>query len=536
MPLPIIKLAFNCKKKLEFKKLQRSCSNLEHQQLMLLKKILKFNRQPIYDSYQDFSSISHIQPVEDFQKDITQLMATGKTQLFQGKPIFFAMTAGSTGKFKYIPITKKSTKAIEKSVIAFNYFLNEHCPETKHQPIQFLAGSAEGGFSPSGVPIGFMSGFNYKNLPKPLRKTFVVPYWVFTIENPDERYYAIARYLMSSQKLCAIGAFSPNNITNIAKACILFLPRLIKDLEEGTVTVESQTSLKLKSDKVLSEAIKKFLEKDLTVPEQQELCAILFPSFKYAVFWRGGNMPLAVDEFEQYFSDKTIFEMPFSATEGVFSIPFQKESSDGILAINSHFFEFIAEDDPSVIKPSWEVEKGRRYYLVITTFNGLYRYNMEDLVEVTGFWHQAPVIRFVCKKTRLVSLSNERLQEDDVVAAMQETKRQLPKLDIEDFLLVATEHLHYCLFVSVETENIALVQSTFEKALSLQSKGYAFEREDKLLKPVEVIPVDKNKLLAYKKDIVTHSSLPTTQQKPIYLAGDVRHFKHLSALSKGMAR
>lgn len=157
-------------------------------------------------------------------------------------PHFFAMTAGSTGDYKYLPINKRFKKDLERSVYAFYYFIEQQCPELAHQPIQFLVGSAEGGVSPKGVKQGFVSGFNYRNLPNFIRKKFVIPYWVFTLENAEDRYYAMARFLADCPDLVAIAAFSPMNISNVAKISADRIGTLIDDLNSGGLTLSQDFS------------------------------------------------------------------------------------------------------------------------------------------------------------------------------------------------------------------------------------------------------------------------------------------------------
>jgi len=45
----------------------------------------------------------------------------------------------------------------------------------------------------------------------------------------------------------------------------------------------------------------------------------------------------------------------------------------------------------------WEVEVGRRYELVLTTQDGLWRYRLGDVVEISGFdpTDGVPIIQFV---------------------------------------------------------------------------------------------------------------------------------------------
>ena len=65
-----------------------------------------------------------------------------------------------------------------------------------------------------------------------------------------------------------------------------------------------------------------------------------------------------------------------------------------------------------------QLEVGQRYFVYVTNTSGLYRYEMNDIVEVTGHHRQTPLIRFVQKGKGVVSFTGEKLYEVQVIAAV----------------------------------------------------------------------------------------------------------------------
>jgi hypothetical protein len=61
---------------------------------------------------------------------------------------------------------------------------------------------------------------------------------------------------------------------------------------------------------------------------------------------------------------------------------------------------------------------GRRYFVYVTNASGLYRYEMNDIVEVAGHYGNTPLIRFVQKGKGVVSFTGEKLYEVQVIAAV----------------------------------------------------------------------------------------------------------------------
>ena len=65
-----------------------------------------------------------------------------------------------------------------------------------------------------------------------------------------------------------------------------------------------------------------------------------------------------------------------------------------------------------------QLEVGQRYFVYVTNASGLYRYEMNDIVEVAGHDHRTPRIRFIQKGKGVVSFTGEKLYEVQVLAAV----------------------------------------------------------------------------------------------------------------------
>ena len=94
-----------------------------------------------------------------------------------------------------------------------------------------------------------------------------------------------------------------------------------------------------------------------------------------------------------------------------------------------------------------DLELRKRYYTLFTTAAGLYRYFMNDLVEIEAFFHRTPMLRFVQKGKGVTSLTGEKLYEVQAIEAVRDVSAQYG-LAASFFLLVADEErCGYTLFV-----------------------------------------------------------------------------------------
>ncbi len=122
------------------------------------------------DMIRAFQATVPVRSYGEMRDELDAVYAGRWHTLCPSRPLRFAMTAGSTGRFKYIPVTTEYHREVGRSAMIFNGALEASFPEARRLKMQFLVGSAEGGRSPAGVPQGFASGFNYQNLPRFVRR------------------------------------------------------------------------------------------------------------------------------------------------------------------------------------------------------------------------------------------------------------------------------------------------------------------------------------------------------------------------------
>ena len=110
------------------------------------------------------------------------------------------------------------------------------------------------------------------------------------------------------------------------------------------------------------------------------------------------------------------------------TVPVEDHTAAGVLAVHANFYEFIPEDEIEHPRPpvllAHELEAGKRYYLILSGGNGLYRYDLNDIVEVRGFYHRTPKVAFVRKGRDMVSITGEKLHLNQIQAAIREAEQR----------------------------------------------------------------------------------------------------------------
>src|SRR5258708_38754832 len=68
---------------------------------------------------------------KQMQSELDAVYAGRWQTLCPSRPLWFAMTAGSTGRFKYIPVTEEYRREVNRSAMIFNGALEDRFPETR---------------------------------------------------------------------------------------------------------------------------------------------------------------------------------------------------------------------------------------------------------------------------------------------------------------------------------------------------------------------------------------------------------------------
>ena len=212
------------------------------------------------------------------------------------------------------------------------------------------------------------------------------------------------------------------------------------------------------------------------------------------------------------------------------TIPLNDGTPSGVLDVTTHFFEFIPEreiDSPNpVVLTADEVEEGQHYFLVPTTAAGLYRYDLHDLVRVTGFCGKTPTLEFLSKGSHFASLTGEKLSEyqvtQSVAAAAEKFDVQLP---VYTMAPIWDESAPYYGFFVEQGAVPGDVNERFlrevDASLSRANDEYAAKRASQRLGPVRAEPLPPGAWRSWDEQRRQTRGGPAEQYKHPCLIGDV---------------
>ncbi|KAL0709447.1 hypothetical protein Bca4012_016425 [Brassica carinata] len=215
----------------------------------------------------------------------------------------------------------------------------------------------------------------------------------------------------------------------------------------------------------------------------------LWPNTRYIETIVTGSMGQYVPTLNYYCSDLPIVSIIYASTETVFGInvdPLCKpEDVSYTFMPNVSYFEFITMDgDKRDVVDLLDVKLGCTYEPVVTNFTGLYRMRVGDVLMVTGFYSNAPQFKFVRRENVVLSIDNDKTNEEDLFKAVSEVKLVLESSDVilVDFTSYADTSTfpgHYVIYLEVKDkegekkeEYMELDEEVFSKCCSVMEDSF----------------------------------------------------------------
>ncbi len=421
------------------------------QQQKLLE-IVARNRDTEYGRSHDFARISDLRtyrryvPVATYEdlRGYIERMAEGERNVLTAEtPVMFAMTSGTTGKSKLIPVTPtcRGRDHADQMRVWLHHARLAH-PGLLDGKVVSLVSPAIAGRTAAGIPYGSTSGVMYRDMNPLVRRAYAIPYLVSEIEDYDAVYYTVMRLALGCD-VALLATANPSSIQKLVETADGCAEELIRDVRDGTLArglqidpkIRAHVERRLRRDPARAKA----LEAARTRRAGRLLPADYWPQLRLIACWKGGTVGGAVERFPEWFDPDGRAAVPVrdwgylsSVARG--SIPLSDEGDGGVLTVRTNVFEFVLADelekypdDPEAwhFRDVDRLEVGQQYYVFFTTTGGLYRYDINDVVEVVGSYNRTPVIAFRRKGRGMSNLTGEKLSENQVIEAMNGAAKKL---------------------------------------------------------------------------------------------------------------
>jgi hypothetical protein len=452
--------------------------------------------------------------------------------------VMFAMTSGTTGPSKFIPITTEQVEEYRRSWTMWSVGVARTHREILGGKVLNLVSNWRHQVSPGGLPCGSITGKLASILHGLVRGMYVLHPDLALWSDIRARYYLSLRLAWADPDVMMINCANPTTLLQMARWGNEWKEDLLRDIHDGTLSRSAglpdevrrvcATAVRQKSPRRVRD-----LESAMKKSGGDLYPSQIWPHLRLLGVWTGGTTTPFLAQLPAMFGAVALRDHGLSASEGRMTVPIEDGSAAGVLDTTSQFFEFmpleeIATENPQTLL-AHELELGREYGLVITTSGGLLRYDMQDRVRVEGWLGSSPKIRFLNKGRDIASLTGEKLAASQVAEAARRVQGLL-QIDLGEFALQPQhgsppENLpHYRLIASTELgrdpDLLADILREFDRALGELNVEWHEKRKTERLAPLRFSPCSPSFFTSMRDEQTTRRGTAFEQYKHPCLIAD----------------
>jgi len=420
------------------RKFLASTGDCREVQRRVLRRLLSLNAESRFGKLHRLNEIHTVAdfrrnlPVADYEyyREPIERMKLGDPSALLGpknRLLMFTLSSGTTSQSKFIPITQQFLDDYRRGWQVWGINAIDDHPQISSGQILQLCSDYDRFRTPGNTPCGNISGLVAAMQKRIVRTMYTIPQIVSKISDAYAKHYTTLRLALADQSIRMVVTANPSTLVHLAKMADKYRELLIRDIAEGTLSSEFEIDNSIRS--LLKRRVARpnrtrarFLER--IVESTGKLSpSDYWPEMELVCVWTGGSAGAYLNSLKQFYGDVPIRDHGLSASEGRMTIPLRNHQPEGILDLNTHFFEFIPEqdhdsDNPTVLE-AHELEEGENYFILLTTASGLFRYDICDVVRCVGFYQSTPMLEFLHKGAHISNLTGEKISESQVVSAVR---------------------------------------------------------------------------------------------------------------------
>lgn len=507
--MPLLTAGLLARERAHNARFERAAAEPEAAQERVLRALMRRNEGSVFGREHGFASIKSAEefagrvPIRDYEgfRPYVDRMAHGESGVLTIDPLaMFTTTSGTTGEPKLIPVTE-GWRAQEAALMRlWMYRAVRNHPGCFDKKLLLMASPAIEGRTSSGVSYGAMSGLIAQNAPRLARRQYAVPYDVVSLlDDHDDRYFLTMRLAMA-QSLSAIAAPNATSLLRLADVAAVRSDDIIRATRDGTLGIPegslpddecSRSRLTSLAARLRPDAARAALLEGVVAAHGSLLPPACWPDLELVGCWLGGSAGIHASKLRDlYGTEPAMRDLGLLASEGRFTIPVEDGTAAGPLAVHTTFYEFVSEGEmgdasPSVLTAN-QLKDGERYGVLLTGGNGLYRYDIDDVVEVRGFYRSTPKVAFVRKGRDVLNITGEKLHLNHVLAALR-TAEEAGGLPVWQWRLIPdVDGCRYDLLIEIQPPvfdevKAAAMLRAFDQSLGAQNIEYTSKRSSNRL-------------------------------------------------------
>ncbi|MDS0526417.1 GH3 auxin-responsive promoter family protein [Clostridium sp. SHJSY1] len=495
------------KLKNNFNKITKDSRNVNEE---ILQKILKSNSKSeigIKYGFQNIKSIDNFKrkvPISEYKDydNYIERMANGEKNILTSDDIlYFGHTSGTTGKQKLIPCTKRSRQVVAKYmallIIRFSY--DNFKDKWNYGKGLMISDMVMTTYTKGGIPICSATSGGMKGIKSIYSYLYTSPIEVMEIKDKDASIYLHLLFALEEIGLLYISGVFVSSVLDLFRVLEERHEELVIDIRKGEI------NKKLNIDESIRSKLKKYLTPDTSRADKLKeefdkgfkgICKRIWPRVAYISTVTGGNFSIYNDKVNYYTDSLPIYSPAYGATEAMIGINPYVDKIRYVLVPDTAFYEFIPSKDSDKKFTSTfcldELKLGEKYEVVVTSYNGLYRYRIGDVVKVVGFYNNSPEIEFLYRKNQVLNMVAEKTNEEHLTSSIRNTMKELD-LNIVDYTtepdnsITPGRYIFYFEFKNRTQPSKKILEDILDRELRNSNLAYDRARNNNKLGMVKVV-------------------------------------------------
>ena len=458
-----------------------------------VKRLMRKNKTTEYGKLHNFKDVNSI---EDYQKivplsvyadydDYVWRMADGEKGLITNMYVRrFTESSGSTGKQKLVPLSYWAEWVCQ----CFSFSAPVGCAvkwfakQGKTLPAQKGLLTAETGCRKvKGGTISCLSSIPLLNV-KPIVSCFTTSPKEVLFPEPGvdmDMHYMKLRFSLPSKKVSYLGTIFITTLESMFFYMEENWEMLCDDIEKGIINdkvnvpdeIRQKYNKKLKPNPKRAEELRREFRKGF---DESPIIPRIWPNVGWMYGMGTGSLSFYQKKLRRYLGeDIPMHYLGYTATEAFMAVPLEFNSYEYVILPQNGFYEFrpIDQEGYDNLLTIKDLEVGKEYEIILTNMSGFYRYRIEDVVKVTGYYNQSPKITFCYRLNQIANISGEKVSSmafDEIVANMSEESGDL-YIGYSIYADRSTSPGHYKLFIElaedISDEKKATYNALFEEKL-----------------------------------------------------------------------
>ncbi|KAI0212561.1 Jasmonoyl--L-amino acid synthetase JAR1 [Lamellibrachia satsuma] len=432
-----------------YNKFITSSKRVHSVQEALLLRILQHNKDTVYGTEHDFSSVktrrdfTETQPLMTYAdlKPYFDRIQDGEQNVLTKDPvIFLALSSGTTGKNKVIPITSFMRGPAAYDMAPLMYYIRKKKAQFHMQRVLVISYKTRVQYSKCGLPVAPVTTHTNRYFP------FVVsPRGSYEITNEQVALHVHAVFALGDREVGHIESVMSTLVYSFWIYIEHNWQQLCSDIELGRLSLTTDQA----GQEIITQLNKHLRPNPARATELRVqfrsssfhgIARQIWPNLRFVSMVSTGSCAHHAKALRDcHMSGVIQVSLLHAASEGILGINvfFDPDNFNYVAMISYGFMEFIPEDLTHEQQPATlfaeQLQKDNLYEIVLTTPIGIYRYRTGDVVKVVDHLHQCPIYEFQYRLGQLLNLYWEKTPECVFYSAVERVVGQLGGVTLVDY-------------------------------------------------------------------------------------------------------